>query len=84
MLVLGLSKVQKKQDVNDKFFLQSGLVVTNFIERFIGCTLQSQIFTAFWQTKKKLFIAVGNVLSHIDSKLCCWPLLLYNMFGKSY
>ena len=41
-----MSKVQKK-NANDKFFLQSGLVVTNFIERFIGCTLQSQIFTAF-------------------------------------
>ena len=33
-------KSAKKQDVEDKFFLQSGLVVTNFIERFIGCTLQ--------------------------------------------
>ena len=28
-------------------------------------------------------MAVGNVLSHIDFKLCCWPLLLYNMFRKS-
>ena len=55
MLLPGLSKVQKKQDVNDKFFLQSGLVITNFIERFIGCTLQSQIFTAFLANKKETF-----------------------------